>query len=613
MPKTLAEYEALLSSAPTFKAWRGEYLKRLKNSDSILNTRQPKSERQDIKLEIESLLDKSSKGLDLFEVFPDVVATHLTEKAKFVPVAPEFLMQPLIAICGSILGKNVKVRLKDEYAERMVFWTGIIGDPGDMKSPSIGIIQAPLKWLQNNAAIQYESDFAEFQQNLLEWDAYSKEEKKDNPKPEPPLMRDYFIDRTTMEALMEAHAEPQNRKGFVWIVDEMSGLISGLGQYKKGGSDDRQRLLTLWTSGHDKKNRMGSKTYIDETFVSITGGVQASILAKLMGDQNDADGLWGRILWSSPERVRVKWIKEDFKIYEFLLGLYKSLDSVPETELTLSNDSHELYAQFIDWTEAERIKADSAIQNVLAKLRAYCARFAGLLHMLEASTTPNTQFSTTINSEIFTRAIKISLYFYSQVWLLHRMNRDPNDEGAEKDLAPKLMKIYKLSQEIGWVSVRLIQQKKWAKNAEHARSLLSQLVDVDCGQIQQITKFNWEWHWSASEPKTTTDIPVENQHEPQHSEIQPEQEFQAFVEKLNPKKNLPNFSSEFRIEWPSSQTLKPTTSRNVNIQEKIAKSTDVKGVRDVDKFPDRHVESQPKADFSLMPIDESKNGEGYGF
>jgi hypothetical protein len=65
---------------------------------------------------------------------------------------------------------------------------------------------------------------------------------------EPPQPRRYLTSTTITEALgvIQAH---QPHRGFLRYIDEMTGLLTGMNQYKGGRGDDRQAHLSLRNRG----------------------------------------------------------------------------------------------------------------------------------------------------------------------------------------------------------------------------------------------------------------------------------------------------------------------------------------------------------------------------
>jgi hypothetical protein len=433
---------------------------------------------------LEELVSQSQQRLDLRKIFHPHLGALLHEKAESLPVAAEYLMQPFLSICAGILGTKAGVQIKRGWTEPAIVWTGLVGDPGTMKSPAIAAIHRPLVEMQKRAKEDWELRYQEWQQQSLVWDGMSREERAERPEAHPgpaPQMRHYYLDQATMEALIEKHVAEPSKTGFSWVMDELASLLPGLDQYKaKGKGNSRQTLLALWTGGALKSDRVTKELFIPRSSVSVTGGIQQKVLKRLMEDPSDPDGLWGRFLWSSPPTVPDRWVEDECAISEMLVSLYDRLDKLPETTYALSPEAKSLYAWWVDWLAQEKETASDALKNVLSKLKGYLGRIALLLHCIDTAFDPALPFSDVIEQGTLMRAIDLCWYYLGQAKLLYA---DP--DAAE--VPQELVKIVSLAQKNGQVSDRDIVQRKWGK-AEQARDWLRQLGRLGYRILSQGTK-----------------------------------------------------------------------------------------------------------------------------
>ena len=61
----------------------------------------------------------------------------------------------------------------------------------------------------------------------------SPQEWKDSEPHPPSPPREFFIDKTTIEAIDKIKSQQPNT-GLIWLKDELSGLFNGYNAYKKG-------------------------------------------------------------------------------------------------------------------------------------------------------------------------------------------------------------------------------------------------------------------------------------------------------------------------------------------------------------------------------------------
>lgn len=469
--------------------------KRLKTDpgDSPSNT--PTDEEQALQRELlKELAGYSTERLNLRHVFNPIIASALIQKAESLPVAPEYLMQPFLAVCAGVVGTRAKIQLKRGWVEPAIVWTGLIGDPGTMKSPALAAIQKPLIELQRTAKLLHEDAQIDYDDRYRKWDAKTKEERSNSPDQhpgKPPEMRHYYMDRFTSEALLEKHATESSKTGFSLVLDELSGLFSGMDQYKANGKGDaRQTLLTLWTGGALKSDRVTKELFISESCISITGGIQRRVLEKLMSDADDSDGMWGRFLWADPPQVPDVWVDTECDINDLLTHLYRVLDSLPERTYTLSAAAKERYKRYVNWLAEQKEWASDALKNVLSKLKGYAARIAVVLHCIDQAVGIDTD-PLEIPESTLQRAFRLCMYYLHQVKLLH-------GQTVQSQLPPDLLRVVQLSQQVGWVSDRMIQRKLWTKTAADAKSLLLQLYQLGLGKVEAEGQKALKWIFDES-------------------------------------------------------------------------------------------------------------------
>src|SRR5262249_48830092 len=150
-------------------------------------------------------------------------------------------------------------------------------------------------------------------------------------------------DTTTESLCLLLHENP---RGFVMLKDELSGLISGFNQYKKGGHD-RQVYLALWAGETvivDRKSdrdRNGEPLYVGNPFFGIAGCIQPAVVSSLRGDARGNlppvnDGFIDRFLLAYPPEPQASgetWREVSDEAKEQWSQVVKTLLALPmETE-----------------------------------------------------------------------------------------------------------------------------------------------------------------------------------------------------------------------------------------------------------------------------------------
>lgn len=196
----------------------------------------------------------------------------------------EYVGPSILAALSTAVGGRVKLEVADGmWPERAVVWVALVGQSGTVKSPAIAYVLRAIEDLEKPASERYQRD-------LAAWRDLPKPQRDRTPKP---VRSRLLVGDSTIEAL--AKILEHNPGGLLLRADELSGLVKGLGQYKKNGGADRSHLLSIWSSSPLSMDRIEGETYVHCPVVSILGGIQPARLALLDGD----DGLAARWLYSA--------------------------------------------------------------------------------------------------------------------------------------------------------------------------------------------------------------------------------------------------------------------------------------------------------------------------
>lgn len=247
--------------------------------------------------ELDSLIKIGNRRLTLSKYIHPNLAQPVEQLASWMGVDIEALLTVLLPTAASLLHPETRVIVKEciDFVEPLVFYTGIIAESGNRKSPIFKVISKPLRKFQEEEDIRHREAQRQYQDDLTTWKRNKSEDKGELPEP-PALPREYFVDNITGEALDRIKAQ-QPQYGILIRKDELSGLFSSYGAYKGGRGSDKEGILSGWNGGGVKVNRVsGCRLSLSHDASSIVGAIQPGKLRKLMGDFEDEQGEWGRFL-----------------------------------------------------------------------------------------------------------------------------------------------------------------------------------------------------------------------------------------------------------------------------------------------------------------------------
>ncbi|MDL4814979.1 DUF3987 domain-containing protein [Actinomadura opuntiae] len=195
-----------------------------------------------------------------------------------------------LATLATVSG-NAELRISDTWTVRPVLWVPLIGPAGSGKTPSIDAARAELRRLDSATAMDF----------IAKWEDWQAQSAKD--RDEPPKDERRLVDDATLEAVALRMATGDAVLGV--DADELAEWLSGLSRYRSGGSTDRTRWLSLWSSSPWTVDRAGGrKLHIPRPVVSVCGGLQPH-LAHLLGP--DGDGMRPRWLPHPSVDLDLQW------------------------------------------------------------------------------------------------------------------------------------------------------------------------------------------------------------------------------------------------------------------------------------------------------------------
>ena len=244
------------------------------------------------------------------DVFPDPVRRFLTEVSQSMGLPPDYPGIHTLTLLGGAIGNTRVIELKPGYQQQPNLYTALVADTGTGKSPALDAAFEPILAIQKeharrfaNLMDEYEAAMRRYQAELAEWKKRKKGGDEEPPEePEQPRMEEVYVTQTTLEALLRALKN--NNRGLILKVDELSGWIRSMNQYKGGKGDDREHYLSLWSGSDIKVNRVrdgGEPLFIPKPFVAVTGNIPPDILPTLEDEEGNEDGFIHRVLMIYPD------------------------------------------------------------------------------------------------------------------------------------------------------------------------------------------------------------------------------------------------------------------------------------------------------------------------
>lgn len=208
------------------------------------------------------------------EVLPEA-ASQLVAVGVACGLPGALLGGAAVGALAAAAGSGPELQVNPTWKERPNPWLALIAPAGAGKSPAQGLAFAPLR--------RYDAELVD-----------------DHP---------LLVGDLTLEALARILGETD---AVALDVDELSQLLRGVGEYKRGGGGDRGRFLGLWSGEPMRLVRVGnsknrSKNQVDlfarRPTVAICGGLQTRLHELLGGEDDGMRPRWLPHLAQMPQEI----------------------------------------------------------------------------------------------------------------------------------------------------------------------------------------------------------------------------------------------------------------------------------------------------------------------
>jgi hypothetical protein len=429
--------------------------------------------------ELLDLISVDSTRLDLARYLPESLANPLSQIANAMGSTPEAMLFTLLPVVAASVNPDFELVLWEttNFCAKPIFWTGLIGESGNGKTPTMNTILNPYRRYQFNEEEKYRSLVSDYETELSAWKKLPKSQRDETDEPTPPRSpREYFMQDYTSEALVKVQTD-QPDSGLLIPLDELAALLKGQNAYRGGKGSDGEKLLSARTGEPIKVNRAdGKRMCSTRSTFSIVGGIQPSILRSQMGNGEDASGHFGRFAWCQlpllPCRKKDAPVIPD--VSELLYWLYGKLMEPMGRRLRMSPEADALYTDYHDALDHKRLtEASPAMRVVYAKSKQQVGEIALLLHLIWAAYNQEDP-GDYISIETMDRAIEISKFSISQIRSFH-------SKSNESSLTPILTYIIEYSKRKGIISARDIVHSGKKESPDVLREYFKELAIMGLG------------------------------------------------------------------------------------------------------------------------------------
>ena len=472
------------------------------------------AEPDELRRQVEALADEAEaiqperprERIDRFRPFPtdalpEPIRGFIVDGAKAIGCDPSYLALPMLASLAGAIGNTRRVRLKRGWDAPAIIWTAIVGESGTSKTPAFKLVMKPIRDRQRKcleahaeAMKHYEADLAQYERALSAWKRAKTTDEPPPEKPTPPEASRYIVSDATVEAL--APLLMSNPRGLLLARDELAGWIGSFDRYSagKGGAD-----AAHWLSMHngenivvDRKTGIPRTIYVPQASVSVTGGIQPTILHRALGNEHRESGLAARLLLSCPPRKTKRWTEADIdpdseaelaRVFDRLYDLQETVDAEGYPRpvvISLSRDAKEAWMDYYNHHAEEQNNLSGDLSAAWSKLEEYAARLALVIHCVRlAADDPALQNPEVMDVASMKAGIKLAQWFKAETRRVYALLSESDDERDDRRL------IEWIRCKGGSSTVRQVQQgNRQYQTAESAEAALVRLVEAEAGHWQ---------------------------------------------------------------------------------------------------------------------------------
>lgn len=391
----------------------------------------------DLLLKPETYLNHIEKVLEgeffPVNVFPSPFLEVITETEKTLNFPTDYTGTAILTAIAAAIGKSAKIRVKKGWYEFPAIYAALIGKPGANKSHPIETAFKPFEEIDRAQIKRFEQEYNQFE----EYQALTKKDKENLPKPEKPRLIKTVLHNFTPEILHQRLTD--NDRGCTIVSEELATFLDGMNNYSKG--DQASVYLSFWNNKPTSIDRVSKPVplWLPQPFLNIIGSIQPRILPKLFPVNKTDNGFLQRFLFAFPDSVQKQPIN-DFEIDEDVLAHYARwideyrvrnpiiIDS--ETELPKAKIyvwSKEAKDFFYEWSKENAIQVnennDSLKGEIISKFDIHFARLSLILQVMKDYNSPE------ISLNAAKGAAKLCAYFLNNgLKVLGVLGKNKTDE-----------------------------------------------------------------------------------------------------------------------------------------------------------------------------------------
>lgn len=376
------------------------------------------------------------------EVFPLRIRRIIGEYLNHEGFNRDFFCGAFLMVFSAAMGNLWEARFTATMRVTPIIYLVLVGPPSSGKTPPLREAAKPLQKADREADKEYFRSMEEYERQLN----MSRKERQEQGLPEiprkPPHKEIIVID-STIEKLFGTIRE--NPHGILMCVNELNKLVSNLNRY--GNGSDEAYWIEFFDGNQVKYERKSTGDYVNllRPYVSVIGGTQPGLLARMFGGEKETSGFTSRFLKIFPDITHIpKWGQEPIsasvagewediisKVLKTPCGYDDNGEIIPQT-VDFSKEAKEVLFKWEERIEAEWEDSDTYMQGVCGKLKTYAVRFCLIIHVMRSVC--DEAGEETIGGACAESAVKLAGYFLEMDKRVHNLVKAMPVDGVHQQL-----------------------------------------------------------------------------------------------------------------------------------------------------------------------------------
>nr|MBI1230128.1 DUF3987 domain-containing protein [Cytophagales bacterium] len=347
-----------------------------------------------IKVDLNSIIKKVSNGsipvVDFpLHIFPERLQEILLDVSHSFGLDKGFLGSAFLLSYGLAIGNSYKLEIKKAQYQKAIIYISFVARPSSNKSQALKFVLSPFESLEAKLRKEYQEEIDEWEL----WKATPLKDRTDKVKQEPQF-KQFILNDSTMEATMMAHQV--NKRRIVMYRDELAAFFKDLNKYRSGS--DVENFITMWNGGAVKTGRTTRHVYIKDSFISVAGTIQPSVLRDMAKEYlRSGSGFIDRFLFVYPDvQEKPLWNDNevdpssisDFEESIFrITDLKQKMNDFGDTEseiVTLKKDARDKLFNWMNYVNKPLTdESNDILAGIYGKFDIHIQRMCLILHFIK--------------------------------------------------------------------------------------------------------------------------------------------------------------------------------------------------------------------------------------